>query len=321
MNLQREPVHQSRQLDSLVVESADQFRQFFLRRHDQPELASPLPSEVLHHSLQVKHFLHVTGDELSDLVDDEDQRLAGGTTLHQLQAAFGQQSRCNVGAADSRFAPTVHLRICSGLDFAHYATGLLHGESDFGFLDVPILAEDSGESIFEESQTTFGFERDLQLRQIEVAGIAQPLQKQAVHDFSDRLIAAADAAIGGYIEDDRLGGNLFVDVREQRLNFWIASTLAEELGCSVALDQAIFQRQPQHLGEAGFAGAEEARNPDADAFVRLIGRFAVAVENVSVVITDGIRNHIFFDFIADNLLVILVDLDDFFDSTGNSVSE
>ena len=78
VDLLREAVHQPRQLDLLVVEAADDLAELLLGGDDDPVLATPGPSQALDDRLEVEHLLHVTGDELADLVDDEHQGLRHG---------------------------------------------------------------------------------------------------------------------------------------------------------------------------------------------------------------------------------------------------
>ena len=84
MNLQRlrEAVHQSGELDPPVVESTHELAQLLLGGHDQPVLAAPLDAEMLDDRLEIEHLLDVTGDELADLVDHEDERVARLAPIH-----------------------------------------------------------------------------------------------------------------------------------------------------------------------------------------------------------------------------------------------
>ena len=84
VDLLREAVHEAGELDLLVVETADQLAELLLRGHDQPVLAAPDAAEALDDGLEVEHLLDVAGDELADLVDHEQQGLAGAAALHQL---------------------------------------------------------------------------------------------------------------------------------------------------------------------------------------------------------------------------------------------
>ena len=72
----REAVHQPRELDPRVVEAADQLVELLLRGDDEPHLPAPHAAKALDDGLEVEHLLHVASDELPDLVDDEDERLA-----------------------------------------------------------------------------------------------------------------------------------------------------------------------------------------------------------------------------------------------------
>ena len=88
LQLLREAVHQPGELDPRVFQAADQLGELLLRRHDDPELAAADPPEGLDDPLEVEHLLHVAGDELADLVDHEEERLARAPPLAQLLAAL-----------------------------------------------------------------------------------------------------------------------------------------------------------------------------------------------------------------------------------------
>ena len=75
------------------------------------------------------------------------------------------------------------------------------------------------------------------------------------------------------------------------------------------------------LGEARLTGAEEAGDPDRDAFVRLLGRLPVALQDLGEVAADGVGDDVLGEFVADDLLVGLVDLDDLLDAAGDVVGE
>ena len=71
MNLLRETIHQSSKLDLLVVEAADKLAELFLRRDDNPMLASAPDAETLNDGLQVEHLLNVACNELAHFIDDK----------------------------------------------------------------------------------------------------------------------------------------------------------------------------------------------------------------------------------------------------------
>jgi hypothetical protein len=73
VHLQRQAIHQACQLDALVIEATDEFRELFLRRHHDLQFAVAQTAEILHYALQVEHLLHIAGDKLADLVHHEDE--------------------------------------------------------------------------------------------------------------------------------------------------------------------------------------------------------------------------------------------------------
>ena len=53
----------------------------------------PIDAEVLNDRLEIQHLLDITGDELANLVDDEQQGLAWAPPLHELVGALGEHAR------------------------------------------------------------------------------------------------------------------------------------------------------------------------------------------------------------------------------------
>ena len=93
----------------------------------------------------------------------------------------------------------------------------------------------------------------------------------------------------------------------------VAQLLLEEIGEFAAENRAVFQGIAEVLGKRTFAGPEEARHPDAHAFVRIAGSLSNGFEEMVVLFTDTVGGDVFRDFIMDRLLVRLIDLDDLLD--------
>ena len=102
---------------------------------------------------------------------------------------------------------------------------------------------------------------------------------------------------------------------------WVADLLREQTARAVAEDRPVLDREPEQLGEARFAGAEEARDPDADPLMRLVRGLAVALEDREIVLLDRVGHDVFVDLVAEDLLLDLVDLDDLFDSAADIARE
>src|SRR5206468_10833881 len=105
MDLLRKAVHEAGKFDLLVVEAADEFTEFLLRRNDDPVFASSLCSEILNDGLEVEHLLHIPGDELAHFIDHEHQAMAGLSALHQLRGPVGELSRRNIRLVLDRLYP------------------------------------------------------------------------------------------------------------------------------------------------------------------------------------------------------------------------
>ena len=73
----------------------------------------------------------------------------------------------------------------------------------------------------------------------------------------------------------------------------VADLRREQLAGAPGRGSPVLQRQPEELGEARLAGAEEAGDPDADALVRLVRRLAVALEDRAEVVADRVGRDVF----------------------------
>ena len=73
--------------------------------------------------------------------------------------------------------------------------------------------------------------------------------------------------------------------------------------------------------ETRLSGTEESRHPHRDSFMRLIGSFAIEIEDACVMGAYRVGNDILVDFVPEYLLVGLIDLDDLFNVAVNLVRE
>jgi hypothetical protein len=101
----------------------------------------------------------------------------------------------------------------------------------------------------------------------------------------------------------------------------VASPLSEAVTGRLPVDDPVLNGQTEHLREAGLAGPEEARHPDGDAFVWLVRRLPVRVEDACVVTANGIGDDVLVDLVENALFVGLIDLDDLLDAPTDVVSE
>jgi hypothetical protein len=93
----------------------------------------------------------------------------------------------------------------------------------------------------------------------------------------------------------------------------IIDLLLEQLGKSLPAYLSVFQGVAKILGKRTFPRAEKARNPDANALVRLCWGFGNRFEKLGVLIANAICGNIFCNFLIHRLLVGLIDLDDLLD--------
>ena len=242
LGLTRKTVHQSGQLDPLVVEPSHQLGQLFLGGHHDPQPATPDPPQVLDHRLKVQHLLNIAGDELTHLIHHEDEHFARASPLHELQAALGKFPGVDVGPPHRRLPPAVHSRVGGGLERVHHPARLLHGDGDLALLGVPVAVEELLVPGLEGLEPPLVLERDLKLGEIQVARVAEALQEEPVHDLGEGLVARPDPPVRRDVEDHRLGRDLLADVPEQDLHLLIARPLREKRCRPRAGDRAVGER-------------------------------------------------------------------------------
>ena len=217
--------------------------------------------------------------------------------------------------------PGIHLRVAIAIERVHHCARLTERQGDQVLVLVPLLLELLSIGLLEAVKSALLFESDFELCEIEVLGVAEVLEEEPVHDFCDGLVAALDAAVGRHIEDDGVGRDVLDDLFEQNLRFRVPSSMTEEFSSIFALHRSVLNRQPQHLGKARLTRAEETRDPDRRALVGFVGRLPIESEDLGVMATDCISDHVLFDLAAEDLLIGLVHLDDFLDPSMNVTGE
>ena len=315
MDLERESIHEARQLHALVVETADQLGEFFLRRDDDPHFPAPDAAETLHDCLEVEHLLHVARDELADFINDEDEAFAGSPALHQLLAAFRKPARSDVRAVVRSFRPTVRRGVEHFVQLVHDEARFGNCECGFPLLAIPILAQQTCVGFFESRELSACFQCDFEFSEVEVACVTEALQKEPIHDLSDGLIARTDAAIRGNIEDDGVGRDALRDALENDRELVVADAIREQLCGAGAAHILIIQSEAEHFRETRFARPEESGNPNGDTLVRFLRCLKVAFENLDVVLLNRLGGDVFADLLFDDVLIGLIDLDDLLDVT------
>ncbi len=83
--------------------------------------------------------------------------------------------------------------------------------------------------VLETGELPLLLQADLELRQVEILRVVEALQEQPVHDLGQRLVAAADAAVGRDVEDHGVGRDLLVDAFSRTCELVVAGALGEAL--------------------------------------------------------------------------------------------
>ena len=167
-----------------------------------------------------------------------------------------------------------------------HATRLTEREDHLALLLVPVLIEEFCVLGLEASKPPIFFERDLQLGEVEIPGVPEAVQEEPVHDLGQRLVACADATVGGHVEDHGVRGDALVDLLEHNLQSLIASTFGQTDRGRFPDHQVIGERKSQELGKGRFARAEESRDPNRDSFMRLVRGGEVTLTDAGEVRTD-----------------------------------
>jgi hypothetical protein len=95
--LKGKPVHQTGKFDPGVVQTTDQFVEFFLRRDHDPEFALTNTAEGLNDALKVEHFIYGSGHKLANFVDNKNKASIFTTPPGQFFAAIGKQIGADIG--------------------------------------------------------------------------------------------------------------------------------------------------------------------------------------------------------------------------------
>jgi hypothetical protein len=186
----RKAVHQTRYFDPLVVKTAHELVELFLRCDNEPELPAPADAEVLNDRLQVQHFLNIASDELSDFVDNKDQRLSRPSAFHQLTGSFGEFGRRHVRLVLDCPDPRIGHRPSSRVEAVQDTAGFAQRKRDLPFLGGPILVEQAPVFFLEALELSLFLQGNFEFREVQVLGVTEALEEEPIHDLGQASIAA-----------------------------------------------------------------------------------------------------------------------------------
>jgi hypothetical protein len=182
VNLQGEAVHQLGELNPAIIQTTHDLAEALLRGDRNPVFAPPLYAELLHNPLEVEHLLGISGDELANLVDHEHEGVARFAALHELDDAVRQPSGGDVHLR-AALRPGVRHRVGGRIELVQDGARLIQGEDCHAFLIVPILAVQRLEGLLELLEPAFRLQPDFKFGQVDILGVTQARQEQAVHDL------------------------------------------------------------------------------------------------------------------------------------------
>ena len=315
-----EAVLELRQFDPLRVDGGDYLVELLLRGDDDPARCDDLTgfqqvladlAKLLDSSTQVFDLVTAAGDVLPHLVDDEDQCLAGAATTGKLERPLD-----DLADRDRRLTARMRPRICRGIgrriEVVQHGTGTcnpLGTRPD----DGPVSLVEGLAEFDEILEPPFRFEFDLQFGDVPFLGIAEFPEKDDVHQLSDPLRDPSGVLLLGDLEKYDLGRDLGVDQVQEVSSPFVIQLPLEEPRKVLTQNLRVLQSITEVLGERTLTGAEEARDPDAYAFVRLSRCFGDSFEQHGILVPDAVRRYVLAHLRVDRLLVGLVDLDDLFD--------
>ena len=209
--------------------------------------------------------------------------LPGPAPLHQLRAALGQLPGVMSARSLTAFTQQSAVGIGLGLELVHHPAGLAAtAKATLPFSASHSLPKSSLVARLEGLQPALGSRGRSPARRGRGPGVAQALQEEPVHDLGEGLVAAPDAAVGGDVEDDGIGRDLLARSRSGAPRSSCRPRARRTASRATRPGSWRFSTiETQDLREARLAGAEEARDPDADPLVRLVRRLPVALEDRS----------------------------------------
>ena len=299
----------------LVLAHLDDLVERFLPcRHD-PDLALALAAELLDDGLEVEEHVAVGADVLADLVNHEEEAVVV-RLLVDVRLDLPDEMRDAELLLAAGVEPVARGRLAHPEDLHHRFDDLVlvEGERVAGFL--PAVAELLLECALEVLELALLREilleaGGLQVFAVKAEMVVEHLREHAEHG---RLVLVA--------------GPLDVDVEEDGLRLALRGLVDELVDVPVVgelprkrLLRAELRGLPaveevrQDLQEVGFTASEEAGDPYADVSRRLAERLAVGLEERLEMLLQLLRDDILVHLLADDVEVVLVDLDDAVDGT------
>ena len=271
-----EAVLELRQFDPLRVDGGDHLVELLLRGDDDPAGCDDLPgfqqvladlAKLLDGGTQVFDLVAAAGDVLPHLVDDEDQCLAGAATTGKLERPLD-----DLADRDRRLTARMRPRICRGI--GRRVEVVQHGAGTCNPLgtrpdDGPVSLVEGLAEFDEILEPPFRFEFDLQFGDVPLLGVTKLPEEDDVHQLGDPLRDPSGVLLLGDLEKYDLGRDLGVDQVQEVSSPFVIQLPLEEPRKVLAQNLRVLQSIAEVLGERTFARAEEARDPDAYALVRL----------------------------------------------------
>lgn len=292
--------------------------------NDHPGPAAAEGAEIFGDGLEVEHQVGVLTDELTDLVHQEDQAMAGTPAVevvaHPAGEVFHREQGFEVLLGLVEPGPDARGALAQGR--GEGAGHLVGVEAIAVPLLLPVGAGAGAEGGLEGIKAPHDVQAPFQIGDVGVvAAVAEFLVEDLEEDPQDGVAAAGVVGLAVDVEKDdvHVPRHGALDVRREHGVLDLAVEKREGgLGLAMAADVPVAQQVVEDLQKMGLAGAEESRNPDANRAAE--GRITQAVEGGQVggekapeVNIKLLGDDIFLQLLPDGFAVVLVRLDDAID--------
>ena len=304
-----------------LVGLAERSVDVFLAGDDDPRPTLRRGTKLLGDGLQVEHQLGVVADELTDLVDQEDDAVAGGPGLEVGVHQLGEGLDVDAVLVARAVEPLAGGFLALPERDRERMHDIVAQEVDRIALGLPSGAVALGEGRTEGVIRALLHQVALHVGDVRRIGAeAELLVEHAQEHLEDDVALVLAVGLGVDVEEHHVGtaAHRALDVGEQHRILDLV--LVEEGSGAFLLPGGgvggfeVLEQVGQDLDEVRLARAEEAGHPDAHArseyrVVRIVGRCQVGIEEATEVFGELLCDDVLVQLLPDALGVLLVGLD------------
>ena len=288
---------------------------------DHPYLALALAAQLFRQRLEVQEHIRVGTYILSDLIDHKQQTevlgLAGNIGLDVPdQLGNGQLRGGLVRKPGQRIVLThiQHFHQCGDNGLLIEGEGTAHFLPGFSLDSLEYALEFLG---FSGLGNVVFHHGDLQIFAVEAQMVVEHLCK----DPKNSGLVLVDEALNIDVEQDRFGFGTSSPIDLHKGSRIILEFLPEQLHGIGITDGTVLQDVGEHLQKVGFTASEEAGDPHTHICGRHIKGIAVVVKKGRKMLPKLLGDDILPNFLLDDFVFFLVDLDDTVDRAVDVIME